>query len=354
MAQPQLDRSLYHYYDNTGRKFTPTTKPSQDFSPEKDAETLCTAMRCFGTDEEAIIKLFGNRTSSERVKIAEVYSAKYNRSLVSDFTNELSGHFCDLCILLTEPPIYLMAKSLYYAMKGVGTNENTIIEILISCSNEEIRKLKDTYVHVLRDKKIKDPKRTLESDIRDETSGYFRKMLLNLLKAETPEPTQEDINNFPRKGTMGLINKQQAAEDAKKLRELNGKSKQVIEQTFLDVFTKKSIYQLSTIAAEYERGSGQTLVGFIWKNVDKEYGLLLKAMVEYATNRSKFYSDLLFQSMVGQGTHDFLLMRVMILRSEIDLFDIKKIFDNEHESLEKFIKEDTSGDYQKMLLALMD
>ncbi len=40
-----------------------------------------------------------------------------------------------------------MAKSLYYAMKGVGTNENTLIEILVGCTNSEIIKLKSSYIH---------------------------------------------------------------------------------------------------------------------------------------------------------------------------------------------------------------
>lgn len=40
-----------------------------------------------------------------------------------------------------------MAKSLYYALKGVGTNEDTIIEIIAGCYNEELEKLKQAYTY---------------------------------------------------------------------------------------------------------------------------------------------------------------------------------------------------------------
>lgn len=69
------------------------------------------------------------------------------QELAHDLDGDLRGHFRDCTILLTEDPIYLMAKSLYYAMKGVGTNENTIIEIIVGCTNEEINRLKQSYVY---------------------------------------------------------------------------------------------------------------------------------------------------------------------------------------------------------------
>jgi len=310
-------------------------------------------MRCWGTDEEVIIKILGNRTSYERQEIVEFYREEYKRELSSDLDGDLSGHFRDLAILLTETPIYLMAKSLYYAMKGVGTNESTIIEIIVGCNSEEIAQLKATYVHVLRDKRIKDPKRTLESDIRAETSGMFCKMLMNILKGTTPDPTPEQLKSISSQGPKAIVNKDSAIGEARKLFDCKGKPKGQMEKQFMDSFTDKNIWQLSAIAEEYQKLAQKSLLKAIEEQIDGDFGTLLIAMVEHASDRPRFFSQLLYHSMLGAGTHDFLLMRIMVLRSEIDLGNIKETYDAAYPTLESWIKGDTSGDYEKLLLTIL-
>lgn len=57
--------------------------------------------------------------------------------------------------------------------------------------------------------------------------------------------------------------------------------------------------------------------------------------------------------MVGMGTRDTLLIRIMVLRSEIDMQDIKMEFQRKFgKTLESFIRSDTSGDYRRGLLCL--
>ncbi|NXS03901.1 ANXA6 protein, partial [Oxylabes madagascariensis] len=55
----------------------------------------------------------------------------------------------------------------------------------------------------------------------------------------------------------------------------------------------------------------------------------------------------------GAGTDERTLTRIMISRSEIDLFNIRGEFvDLFDKSLHHMIEKDTSGDYRKALLAL--
>lgn len=57
--------------------------------------------------------------------------------------------------------------------------------------------------------------------------------------------------------------------------------------------------------------------------------------------------------MKGLGTKDRVLIRIMVLRSEIDMQDIKNEFQRMYgKNLESFIKGDTSGDYKRALLCL--
>lgn len=58
--------------------------------------------------------------------------------------------------------------------------------------------------------------------------------------------------------------------------------------------------------------------------------------------------------MKGAGTDDKTLIRIVITRAEVDMVQVKQEFQREFgKSLEEFIKDDTSGDYRKVLLALV-
>src|SRR5690348_2265547 len=100
------------------------------FNPEADAKTLRTAMKGLGTDEAAIIKLSANRTNSQRQQIKLQYKTAFGRDLIADLKDELSGNFETAVLALYDDPILYDAKELRRAMKGAGTNEDTLIEII--------------------------------------------------------------------------------------------------------------------------------------------------------------------------------------------------------------------------------
>ncbi|KAM7535222.1 hypothetical protein Aperf_G00000099864 [Anoplocephala perfoliata] len=342
-------RSPCQFYDVNGKPFRPTLKPYPNFDVNADVETLCKSMRGWGTNEDAIINILGRRTSEQRMAIVAAYKEKYGRELAHDLEGDLSGHFEDCCVLLTESPYYLMAKSLYYAFKGVGTNANTLLEIIVGCYNEELEKIKQEYIYVLRDKGVKDPKRTLESDLYSETSGYFCKMLLQMLKSKKADPTEDQI----RRGFESIVDQNTISQAVKTITEALERPKNSMGSLFT-AFSDKNSWELAAIEREYRRTNGESLVPVLPGIPEREFGMLLASMIEHAVDRPKFYAEALYYSMKGAGTHDFLLMRLIILRSEIDLMDIKETFDRDHKSLAQWITNDTSGDYRKLLLTLLN
>lgn len=288
------------------------------------------------------------------MQIVNAYQVKYGRALKTDLEWDLRGYFKDCCLLLTEDPYYLMAKSIYYALKGFGTNENTIIEIIVGCTPSEIKKLKAAYIYVLRDKGVRSPKRNLESDLRAETSGYFCKMLLHILKADTPEPTSEQLQNIKRKGGSVMVNENEVSQAIKQVREALEKPKNATASVLLNAFMNKNVWEIAAMEKEYKQTTGKSMVQAIPDVLEDEFGTLLAAMVEHAVDRPKFYSEALYRAMAGAGTHDFMLMRIIILRSEIDLGNIKESFEKDHKSLDDWVKGETSGHYEKILLTLMN
>ena len=112
---------------------------------QQDAEALRKAMKGFGTDEAALIKICANRTNSQRQQIKAAYKATFGRDLIADLKSELHGKFEDAMIALFAEPIEYDVDELRAAMKGLGTNEDTLIEIIASRPPHVLMPIKNKY-----------------------------------------------------------------------------------------------------------------------------------------------------------------------------------------------------------------
>ena len=128
-----------------------------------DIEALKKAMEGFGTDEDTLIKIVANRTSSDRLKIKEEWEKTYGTDLISELKKELHGKMEEAMIALFTEPIEYDCDSLRSAMSGLGTNEDTLIEIIASRSTEDLKKIMEKYQQKYN--------RNLEEDIKKEVHG---------------------------------------------------------------------------------------------------------------------------------------------------------------------------------------
>lgn len=69
-----------------------------------------------------------------------------------DLKSELGGNFESLIVGLITPPTEYLAKQLNKAMKGFGTDTNTVIEILVTRSSGELKDLVAIYEKCMCDK----------------------------------------------------------------------------------------------------------------------------------------------------------------------------------------------------------
>jgi len=302
-----------------------------DFDCEVDCNTLNSAMEGLGTNEDMITELITNRSIDQRQEVREKFPQMYGKKLEDALKDELGGHYEDVVLALFKKPIEYDASELHEAIKGGGTREDVLIEILCSRTNEQIEDIKEEY------KKRFDA--NLADDIEGDTSGNFGKLMFSVVQANRCE--DEDVDD------------EKVEEDAQSLFDAGEGQFGTDESTFNVILASKSFSHLTAVFDRYELLSEKTMEDAIKGEMsgDVEDGML--AIVKCVRGRSSYFAERLYKSMKGVGTNDRTLIRVMVSRSEVDMQDIKENFANMYEqSLEDFIIGDCSGDYKKVLLHL--
>jgi len=292
---------------------------------------------------------------------------------------------------------------LYSAMKGLGTNEEKIIEIVANRSSAQLMKVEESFetlygkelkkwlgkelrghlekvvlgrffgpiayqAYVLRNamagmgtderalidvictknqREMASVKRAYASlfdrdlikDIQSETSGDFKRILVSLASAGR--------ENKP-------INKELAKKEAKELFEAGEGTWGTDESTFNRIFANRSFAQLRLTINSYKIHTGQDMEKAIENEMSKDLKRAYLTLVRYIQDPITYYSEVLYHSMKGLGTDDNTLIRTVLSRCEIDLGDIKNRFEKLHQkTLDKAIKGETSGDYRKIMLQIV-
>lgn len=143
----------------------------------KDAKALFKAgEKKLGTDEKTFIRIFSERSRAQLAAISSAYHDMYGNSLKTAVKSETSGHFeyALLTILrCSKNPANYFAKVLRTAMKGLGTDDTSLIRVIVTRTEIDMQYIKVEY--------LKKYKETLNVAVQAETSGHYRTFLLSLL-----------------------------------------------------------------------------------------------------------------------------------------------------------------------------
>uniref|UniRef100_A0A7N6AIN7 Annexin n=1 Tax=Anabas testudineus TaxID=64144 RepID=A0A7N6AIN7_ANATE len=299
--------------------------------PLKDVEVLRKAMKGFGTDENAIIELLGNRSNRQRVPMVAAYKTTYGKDLIRDLKSELTGNFENLVLAMMMSPSHFDASELREAIKGAGTDEACLIEILSSRSNAEIQEINRIYKAEYGKK--------LEDAIISDTSGHFRRLLVSLSQGNRDERETVDISL--------------AKQDAQKLYAAGENKVGTDESQFNAILCARSKPHLRAVFHEYQQMCGKEIEKSICREMSGHLEDGMVAVVKCIKNTPAYFAERLHKAMKGAGTKDRTLIRIMVSRSEVDMLDIRQEYLKAYgKSLYTDISGDTSGDYKKLLVKL--
>ncbi|XP_041931370.1 annexin A5a [Alosa sapidissima] len=306
-----------------------SVKPFVHFNAKQDAELLYKAMKGLGTDEDTILMLLTSRSNDQRQQIKAAYKKSHGKDLVKDLKSELGGKLEDLLLALMAPPASYDANELHKAIKGTGTEDDVLIEILASRAPEEIINIIKAYK--------KDHGAKLEKDIMGDTSGHYQRMLVILLQANREEGVDELA----------------VEKDAKDLYSAGEEKFGTDEDKFINILGNRSVEHLRKVFEAYRKVAGCDLEESIKEECTGNLEKVLLAVVKCIKSVPAYLAECVHDSMSRAGTDDGTLIRIMVSRSEVDMLDIRAHFKRMYrQSLYTTIQEDTAGDYQKALLYL--
>lgn len=309
----------------------------------RDALGVEAASAGWGTDEKAMAHIIMRRTRDQLRRaqadflrtfgksMAERVSSE-NRTLLGKLTGEMTA-FGKLLTLRLRPKEEQVAYLVHRAVKGLGADDKVLLELLSSCSNEELRGAAAVYARMHKGE-------DMVERVTKETSGLFSRhygaWVRELLEFDRRADTHED--------RMGVG----AADEARRLYEAGAaKWMGCDEEVFIEVLAKASPARCAAIEAAYA-GLPETkhsLREDVAKNLagDLEFGVLarLTPRLELLASRVKAACD-------GLGTDKNTIARVFGMLSLKEVGAFQRTFDelNSPGALFRYLDHETHGDFR--------
>jgi annexin A7/11 len=301
-------------------------------TPAEDCEQLHKAFSGWGTNEKLIIDILAHRNAVQRHLIRQTYSEIYGHDLLKILEKELSRDFEKLVLLWILDPYERDAVLAEEAARKWCPRNHVLIEVACTRSSKDLFSVRQAYHAKF--------KRSLEEDVASHIQGEFRKLLLPLVCAYRYEGPE--------------VNMRLAKSEAKILHEKIG-DKAYDDDEVIRILTSRSKAQLCATFNHYVDEFGNEIEKDLGCDSDNEFLSALVAITSCISNPAMYFEQVLRTAMKRRGTDEDALTRIISTRAEVDMEVIKEQYYKRNSvPLGRAIKKDTTGDYEDMLLALVD
>ncbi|KAK9470535.1 Annexin [Dipodascopsis tothii] len=317
-----------------GAPVYPASQPSQPYyDPGPDLHAIVRATRGMGTDEKALVQILAHKTPAQIAALSTAYRNEHKgKTLVKLMEKETSGYFLQGLTEIVLGPLGADVQSLHESVIGTGTDELLLNDVLIGRTNSEMNALKGLYRQMFG--------RSLERDVADDLS-LKTKTMFSMITSATRQEEHEPVQP------------QRVQQDVSDLHRAIGRD----ELQVCAILTNRSNNSLRAIAQSYEQAYGKKLVVAIEKNFSGHMKKALLMIVRLAINPAACFAALLEDAMAGMGTKDKLLVsRIVRYHWDPALMNaIKQSYRTVyHRELAQRIRTEVSGDYRRLMLALVE
>ncbi len=306
------------------------------FDASGQADALRKAMKGFGTDEAVLIRIFGHMGPLEIPVLKQTYHQRHHRSLEADIDSETSSYFKMTLLSILRGPLQQDVWCLHKALHGAGTKESLLNDVLIGRSNSDMNAIKHAYQQTYH--------RTLESDVRGDLSAKTERLFSMILSASrqeesapvVPQQVDADVTELHR-ATEGKVGTEQL--------------------TVCSILSNRSDGHIRAIAHAYEHKYRIPLEKVIEKEFSGHMESALIQMIRVGIDRAMRDARLLEACMRGPGTKDEGLVCRMVAThwNRNHMAQVKGAYKAKYnKDLASRLRGETSGDYEKLLLTMLE
>lgn len=290
-------------------------------------------MKGFGTDEKALIRALADKDPLQVENIRAAFERTFSRKLVNDIKSECSGWLEDGLAQMARGPLLADVHNLHEAMSGPGTKELVLNDILLGRSNADIKAIKSAYHRTFRDKL----EEVVKGDLSMKTERHFM-IVLAARRAEDSAP----------------VIPQQVDDDVMQIYKATEGKMGTDEIMVCSILSQRNDNQIRAIAHTYKQKFNRDLEKVIKSEFSGHMEDALLFQLRHATDKYMHAAQLLEDAMAGMGTKDHLLV-ARVIRFHWDrnmMANVKAAYQQRfRRSLGSRIKGETSGDYERMLVA---
>ncbi|KAJ0424907.1 hypothetical protein BJY00DRAFT_275506 [Aspergillus carlsbadensis] len=305
-----------------------------DFRREADA--LRKAMKGFGTDEKALIQVLSKLDPLQSAAVRATYTTHIRRDLHADVKSETSSYFRQALLAIIDGPLLHDAASAREAVEGIGTKEWLLNDILLGRSNADLNAIKTSYERTYR--------RSLQKDVEDDLSFKTRNLFTLILRAARHD------ENAPI-DYRAIQAEAQNIHGATAARVVNNADE------VCSLFARSSNNELRALNQAFSERYHTSLEAHLEKEFSGHMKDALLHILRTALDPALRDAVLLEECMKGMGTKDERLV-VRVVRVHWDrqhLENVKRAYQSKYkQDLVKRVRGETSGDYQRLLVAMLE
>jgi annexin A13 len=334
------ERKACSVKDNTSWEEEETWRRTALADCEEAHEALSISGMWTWIDEERLVHALADKSNKQLQFLKRLYLSQYGVDLMKSIQRRSSGAARTLLLALLHDPVDYQCELLHRSLTSqFFTDENALIDVLCTSSNQEITTISATYLRIYG--------RTLDESIQHAVSGDLRRLLAVLLLGN--RTADEELSGEHVLADVHAL--YLAAEGRKKHRRLAPDA-----APFIQILGTRSPLHLAAINAAYVGISKRqyNLERTISRQFSGTFRKALIAVLRSQTDQSSYWSEVLHHALVGFGVDLETLTRVVALRRERDWDKIKEMYNTMYRtSLKDRLVSSISGPYRRaVFLAL--
>lgn len=294
-------------------------------------------MKGFGTNEGQLIQILSHIPDPViMANVRSTYEHRIRRDLLKDLDSETSGYFRETLMAAVRGPLQQDVFNLNDAIRGAGTKENVLNDVLLGRSNADIHAIKREFHRVYH--------RDLEKEVREDLSAKTERLFSMVLAGRRQEESAPVIPQELDRDTTELHRAMEGRVGTDQL-------------TVCHIISSRSDGQLRALSQEFQRKYHKPLSKVIASEFSGHMRDALLRMLLVAEDRAMADAQALEETMRGAGTKDRLLLN-RVVRVHWDRNhrnQVKGAYRHAFKrELATRIKGETSGDYERFLVALVE